>query len=218
MIDLVHTWSLPVETMTESFVARWGYASVGVGVFFEGEAIVVVAGAMAQRGLLSLPGVIISAFLGTLLGDQLWFHLGRRYGKAFIARRPAWQGRAARAEALLTRFGTLFVLAFRFIYGFRTITPIFLGATGYPVRRFALLNALSAALWASAFSVAGYALGASLMSVLGRATRFEELLLAAAAASLVLWIVSRKVRATVKRPDGAIAESSEGTAPPSRAS
>lgn len=185
--------------MLESLVAQWGYAAVAVGVLFEGEAVVIVAGAMAHRGLLSLPGVTIAAFAGSLLGDQLWFHLGGRYGKGFIARRPAWRERAARAEVLLTRFGTLFVLAFRFVYGFRTITPIFLGATGYPVRRFTVLNAISAALWASAFSMAGYGVGATLMTLLGRASRVEEIVLAAAAVALVVWIISRKASAAARR-------------------
>jgi membrane protein DedA with SNARE-associated domain len=187
------------DPMLESFIARWGYAAIGVGVFFEGETIVIVAGAMAHRGLLSLPGVILAAFAGSLLGDQLWFHLGRRYGEAFIARRPAWRARGARAQALLTRFGTLFVLAFRFFYGFRTITPVLLGAIGYPVRRFTVLNALGAALWAASFSIAGYALGATLMTILGRATRLEEIVLAAAAAGLVLWLVSRRARVSTTR-------------------
>jgi membrane protein DedA with SNARE-associated domain len=175
-------------------IARWGALAVGVGTFFEGETVVLVAGAMAHRGLLSLPVVIVASFLGSLLGDQLWFLLGHRYGKDFISRRPSWERHGKRAEDLLARYGTLFVIAFRFLYGFRTVTPILLGALRYPVRRFVFLNALGAALWASSISIAGYAVGATVLSVLGRAGRIEELALAAALVALVFWLVSRRAR------------------------
>ncbi|MDF2692088.1 MAG: DedA family protein [Labilithrix sp.] len=184
--------------MLESFVVQWGYLAVGIGVFFEGETIVLIAGAMAHRGLLSLPWLIGAAFLGSLLGDQVWFFLGRRYGKGLIARRPAWKQRATRAEGLLARYGTLFVLAFRFLYGLRTVTPVMLGALGYPVRRFVVLNALSAAIWAASFSIAGYAVGASFVSLLGRAGRVEELVLAAVGLAVVFWFASRRASARAK--------------------
>lgn len=182
-----------------SLIARWGYAAVAVGVFFEGETIVLVAGAMAHRDLLSLPGVVVAAFAGSLIGDQLWFHLGHRYGRGFTARRPSWRKRAARAEALLTRYGTFFVIAFRFLYGFRTITPVVLGVTAYPAARFTFLNAIGAALWAIAFTLAGYGLGAGLKGVLGRATHVEELLLAAVAVGALMWLVARAFGAARRR-------------------
>lgn len=189
----------PVSSTLASLIARWGYAAVAVGVFFEGETILLVAGAMAHRDLLSLPGVVVAAFAGSLLGDQLWFHLGHRYGRRFTERRPSWRKRAARVEALLTRYGTFFVIAFRFMYGFRTITPIVLGVTGYSAARFTLLNAVGAALWAIAFSAAGYGLGAGLKGMLGRATHVEELVLAALAAGVLLWLASLAVRAARRR-------------------
>lgn len=73
--------------------------------------------------------------------------------------------------------GTWFVLAFRFMYGFRTITPIMLGANHYPTRRFVVLNTLSGVVWSVVFSLAGWAFGASLSALLRRAGRVEELLL-----------------------------------------
>ena len=210
MIDLVHEGcrigaavspplDVPITPELASAITRWGYAAVAVGVFFEGETILIVAGAMAHKGLLSLPAVIAAALAGSLAGDQLWFHLGQRYGRGFIARRPALSRRAARAEELLSRFGTLFVISFRFLYGFRTITPILLGVMGYAAGRYTVLNAIGAALWATAFGIAGYALGASLMGILGRATHLQEVLLAVVALAAVLWLLSRAFCAAIAR-------------------
>jgi membrane protein DedA with SNARE-associated domain len=163
----------------ESLITRWGYLAVGVGTFFEGETILIAAGALAHRGLLSLWLVVLAAFVGSVAGDQLWFHLGRRFGRALIDRRPRWKERSVRAQEWLTRYGSVFVLGFRFIYGIRTVTPVLLGASNFPTRRFTLLNTAGGAVWALLFGGLGWALGASLQGLLARTAEVEELALAA---------------------------------------
>ncbi len=165
--------------MFESLIVRWGYLAIGVGTFFEGETILIVGGAVAHRGLLSLWGVIVAAFLGSVAGDQLWYHVGRRAGRAAIEKRPRWKDGAAKAERWLERYGNGFVLGFRFVYGIRTISPVFLGATDFPAKRFTILNTTGGAIWAAAFGVLGWMLGASLQSLLSRTAEVEELALAA---------------------------------------
>ena len=39
----------------EELIVRWGYLAIGFGVFLEGESVVILGGALAHRGLLSLP-------------------------------------------------------------------------------------------------------------------------------------------------------------------
>lgn len=165
-------------TSLESLVEHYGYAVLLVGTFLEGETILVIAGFAAHRGYLSLPWVMVVAFVGSLAGDQLWFHLGRRNRAGLLARRPHWAARAERLRNLLARFDTLFVLGFRFLYGLRTITPLVLGAGGYDPRRFALLNAGGAALWSVAVACAGYAFGHALTLVVEDVKRYERLLAA----------------------------------------
>nr|PZN22783.1 MAG: hypothetical protein DIU78_15090 [Pseudomonadota bacterium] len=180
--------------MLEAFILRWGYAAVAVGTFLEGEVVLIAGGALAHRGLLSLPVVVLAAFVGSVTGDQLWFHVGRRAGRSFVTRRPRLREPARRAEARLARRGTAFVLGFRFLYGLRTVTPIILGATGYSTTRFLVLNVVSAAVWATIFGTLGFALGASLESLLRRAVRVEELLAAAVVVGLLLWMATRARR------------------------
>ncbi|MET0285827.1 MAG: DedA family protein [Polyangiales bacterium] len=169
----------------EAFLVRWGYLALLGGTVLEGEAVLVAAGAMAHQGLLSLPWVIVAAFAGSLLGDQTWFLLGRRYGTPFLQKRPALLARAGVVQTWLDKYGTLFLMGFRFLYGLRTVTPVLLGATGFPMRRFALLNTLGAALWAIAFGAIGYGLGAGLKAVLSRHGHTHELLLIGAGAAVV---------------------------------
>ncbi len=177
--------------MLEAFIARFGYAAIVAGTFLEGEAVLVAAGAFAHRGLLSLPWVMLAAFVGSVVGDQLWFQLGRRFGPGLLARRPTWQAQVDRVQALLARYGTVFVFGFRFVVGLRTITPALLGISGYPVSRFVPLNIVGGPVWAVGIGAAGYALGASLSAVLARAAHVEELLLAVAAVAVLVFVAWR---------------------------
>jgi membrane protein DedA with SNARE-associated domain len=171
--------------MLEALIARWGYLAVVAGTALEGETILVAAGALAHRGDLSLPLVMLCAFAGSVAGDQLWFYVGRRYGEPFLKRRPAWNQRALGVQRYLLRFGDGFVVGFRFVIGFRSVTPALLGSSGFSPRRFAVLNVLGGAVWSVTVGGAGYALGAALAKLLARAARLEELLGLALAVALV---------------------------------
>lgn len=180
--------------MLESFILRWGYVAVGAGTFFEGELILVAGGALAHRGLLSLPLVMLAAFLGSVAGDQLWFHLGRRFGRRLVERSDRWRAHARLVDAWLARHGVLFVFGFRFLYGIRTVTPLVVGASAYSAPRFAALNVLGAASWAMAVGGGGWLLGASLERLLQRTARVEELAVAIVVLALLAWLISSTVR------------------------
>jgi membrane protein DedA with SNARE-associated domain len=183
----------------EQIISTYGYAAVFVGTLLEGETIVVLAGFAARRGYLSLPWVIAAAFAGSFLVDQLLFWLGRRYGRSVLERRPAWHDPAERAFRLLRRYDTLFVLGFRFLYGLRTVSPVAIGIAGVPPRRYLLLNAIAAAAWAAAFSLAGYLFGRTTEVFIGDLARNErELFALLLALGLLVWIgylVRRRLRA-----------------------
>lgn len=178
--------------MFEQLVARWGYLAIFVGTFLEGEAMLVVGAAMAHRGLLSLPWVALSAVAGSVASDQLWFVVGHRSGKRFIAARPKLARHVAVVERWMARWGTLFVLSFRFLYGLRTLSPIVLGASGYKHGRFLVLNVIGAVVWAAAFSAAGYGLGAALAAMLGRHPRVVEALGVGVVLALAVYFLRRE--------------------------
>ncbi len=173
--------------MLKEFVLHWGAWAVALGTFFEGETIVVFAGAAAHKGLMTFRGVALAAFLGSTVGDTTWFMGGRIWGRPFIDRHPKWKKRSERIQQFTDRFGIFFVLIFRFIYGIRTVTPAVLGATHYPVGRFLILNVISAAVWAIVFTSIGWGVGEGLQWFLARRGHVDELIVAAVALSLILW-------------------------------
>ncbi|MDB4985417.1 MAG: DedA family protein, partial [Myxococcaceae bacterium] len=151
--------------------------------------VLLAAGAMAHKGLLALPYVVLSAFVGGVANDLMWFFVGRHTGRPFINKRPRLAKHAGVVDRWIARSGTLFVLTFRFLPGVRTVGPILLGASAYSTARFMLLNTLGAALWSALIASVGYGLGASLHALLGRATRPEEAAVAALIIALVLWLI-----------------------------
>jgi membrane protein DedA with SNARE-associated domain len=157
----------------EQFLEHFGYLAVLGGSFLEGETVVVLAGYAARRGYLSLSWVILAAFVGSVVGDQLWFYLGRRYGPAIFKRYPGLAQKSERVNALLHRRGTLFVVFLRFMYGIRIAGPIVIGVTRYPARRFFLLNLIGGILWAPIIAGAGYFLGHGIEILLGDIRRYE---------------------------------------------
>jgi membrane protein DedA with SNARE-associated domain len=170
----------------EDFIAHWGYLAIIVGTILEGEAVLVAAGAMAHHGMLSLPWVIVAAFAGGVVGDQIWFLLGHRYGTPWLQARPKMLERARVVHTWLDKYGSAFLIGFRFMYGLRSVTPVLLGATGFSMRRFLLFNVLGASVWSISFGAIGYGLGAGLRALLARHSRAHELLLAGIAVAIIV--------------------------------
>jgi len=176
--------------MLESLLNSYGYPALLLGTFFEGETIMILGGVAAHLGYLSLGWVITFGFLGTLLGDQLYFFLGRRHGSAFLARRPAWRERSETVHHIMERYPVLLILGFRFLYGLRTVTPFALGTSKVPYLLFTLLNLIGAMLWAIAFGIAGFYFGQSVEIFLGEIKQYELLLMAFIAfVGALAWII-----------------------------
>ena len=176
----------------EQFIATYSYWAILAGTFLEGETILVIGGFLAHRGHLELRWVIVSAFAGSLFGDQLYYYIGRIKGIGFLERRPRWNAASGRVLAMLRRHQIALILGFRFMYGLRTVTPFLIGAAGVPPLRYAMLNAIGAAIWAIAVGVAGYMLGHALELLLDEVKRYEYWVLACiAGAGALFWLVRR---------------------------
>jgi membrane protein DedA with SNARE-associated domain len=145
------------------FWAEWGllaYGAAALWAFFEGETFVLVAAALgAATGAVDPWTLMVAVWLGSFAGDQTWFTLGRKFGPAALRRFPKAEARVARCSALLDRYGPLFVLTFRFLYGIRNVASAAVGIAGMDYRRFAVLNFIAAGIWSASFVAAGWFLG-----------------------------------------------------------
>lgn len=149
-------------------VHQYGYWVIALGSVAEGETVVAFGGFFAHQGLLSLPLVMLIAFIGSFVGDQIVFQIGKRYSPAVLRRWPKLQEPANRAFRLLERYQNLFILGFRFVYGIRTVSALVIGASHVKTLHFMVLNAIAAALWAVSVSAIGFLFGHALTYALGK--------------------------------------------------
>ncbi len=176
-------------------VSQYGYVAVGVGCFFEGE-IAVFAGMIAvHEHAMTIHGVFLAALVATFLGDNLWFQIGRLFGRTALIRRPHYRVKVMRVEYLVDRFGAPVMIGFRFFYGLRYVTPFVLASLGIASWRFAFYDAIAVFIWAVAISVAGYYLAGVAEQALAWIKHAEiGLLSTVGAATLITLIIVMIVR------------------------
>lgn len=145
----------------------WFYLIAFVWTFLEGETIVVFAGFAAAQGLLNPFLLMTATGLGSFVGDQSWFWVGRHFGSKLLARFPRWRPGVDAALGWLERYNTSFILSFRFIYGVRNFSSFAMGMSAVRGGRFLVLNFLAAALWAASFIALGYFFGHAFRAALG---------------------------------------------------
>lgn len=174
----------------QTLIETYGYWALFIGTFLEGETIVVLAGFAAHQGYLQLEKVVLISFLGSLLGDQLYFFLGRIKGREILKKRPKWKPMSTKIQPKLEKHQTLLILGFRFVYGFRTVTPIVIGMSNIKTSKFAILNSISAAIWATAIATGGYFFGDTLQAFLGDVKYYElSVIVAIGVAGAIIWII-----------------------------
>ena len=156
---------MTLETIKHG-IETYGYLGVLIGTFLEGDIALILGGICAHEQLLWLPFVILSAFTGAIIGDQVFYNLGRHKGLQLLNRFPRLKLRTERVFHHLRRHGSLIAFAFRFVYGFRILTPLMIGASGVGRGRFTLLNCLGALSWSTALGCLGYGVGEALAVLL----------------------------------------------------
>ncbi|WP_374634895.1 DedA family protein [Ferrovibrio sp.] len=179
----------------------WFYIITFVWAFLEGETFVIFAGAAASQGHLHMYWLIGAAWLGSFMGDQLYFWIGRRWGHKLLKRFPKLQGGVNVALDMLHKYHVGFILSFRFIYGVRNFSSLAMGMSPIGWPRFAGLNLIAAGLWANSFAWAGYLLGVAFEAVLGDIAKDFGLVMLTVfvVVGIILFIVHRRSKANFDR-------------------
>jgi membrane protein DedA with SNARE-associated domain len=173
----------------ETLLNQYGYLIIFAITFFEGETVLIIAAILARNGLLNIDLCILSAFLGSVIGDQLFFHFARHEGHNFVKKFKYISAVLPRAEKLVQRHGVYVVLFSRFLYGLRTALTVMCGLGNMSSLRFSVYNAASGLIWAVSYGFLGYFFSEAIGTVAGL-RKIEFIIVAAIAiAALVYWIV-----------------------------
>jgi len=188
------------------FIAQWGYAAIfgivilgNVGLPVPEETVLTVSGYLIWQGRLQALPVVLTAIASAVLGDNIAYWIGRRYGRLALTRfLKISPERIDRMQGLVLRYGMLAVFVARFVAGLRFMAGPLAGSTGLSPLRFFIANLLGALIYVPVALGVGYAVGYGLGDRIERLRRFtggaEHVLLAAiavAAASAWLWRARR---------------------------
>src|SRR6201999_1625569 len=113
----------------------------------------------AQKGMLNIGLLFLSAWLGSFCGDQAFFLLGRYFGVKILDHFPKLKHSIDRALGWLERHAVAFILSYRFMYGLRNISGVAIGMSHLPWRKFMIWNGIAAFVWAAVFAGSGYLFG-----------------------------------------------------------
>jgi membrane protein DedA with SNARE-associated domain len=173
---------------------EYGYIILFFWSIMEGETGLVMAGVLSHTGDMNLWLSIVVAALGGFVGDQIYFYIGR-FNKDWLHKEfKAHRRKFAKVRILLRKYGAGIIFIQRFMYGMRTIIPMAIGASGYDPKKFALINLISAFLWASITIIPSYIFGEQILEILKWAKHHWYLAGAILAVSLfVLWYLDKKM-------------------------
>lgn len=154
----------------EHFVRDYGVIAVtlilaaeALGAPVPGETLLIFAAFLAARGEISLPGLLAAAWAGSVMGDNAGYLIGKKLGRAAVARFGSKVGlteeRFAKVEEIFARYGGTTVTFARFFSVLRQLNGIVAGTLGMDWRRFLTFNAIGAALWVGVWVLGPYYLG-----------------------------------------------------------
>jgi membrane protein DedA with SNARE-associated domain len=155
---------------TYLLVATLAFLETGafVGLIAPGETAIVLGGVVAAQGGVDLGPMLLVAWVAAALGDLASFLLGQRLGRRFVVARGPRLGitaeRLGQVETFFDRHGAKAILIGRFIGIVRAVAPFLAGASRMRLRAFLPWSLLGTALWASAFTLVGYAFNRSFAS------------------------------------------------------
>ncbi len=162
----------------------------------EGETFVIFAGLAAQRELLNVYLLFLSAALGSMFGDQVMFLLGRVYGRKIVHTFPKLIPKLRKIFGVLEKYSVSFILSYRFMYGVRNVSALAIGMSQISWKHFTFWNTVASFLWSAVFCGVGYLFG-DLMERFGfgdeDSVNFEVRNLMLAVLGLFLFIVAARV-------------------------
>jgi len=170
------------------------------------EVILPLAGFTASQGSFSLLSAIVWTTFGSLVGASLLYWLGAAVGRdrvrAVATRIPLVDAADVDvAERWFIRHGYRAVFFGRMLPIIRSAISVPAGVERMPVGRFALYTVPGSGTWNTVFVLAGYQLGES-WSVVEQYAAVLQYVVLAAAVALVVWFVVSRLRRHQRAEDG----------------
>ena len=153
--------------MEDTFSNLTTYGYIGLFLYSLGGGFVALVGAsvLAFMGKMDLTLVIFIAFIANALGDVLLFYMARYQKSMMMDGLRKHRRKLALSHVLMKKYGSWIILFQKFVYGIKTLIPIAIGLTKYDFKKFAVLNVLSAGVWALSVGIGSYYSGSAIVKL-----------------------------------------------------
>jgi membrane-associated protein len=173
------------------FLIVFAESGILIGFFLPGDSLLFTAGLLVATDVMvtPLPLLILGCAIAAVIGDQVGYSVGHRYGPGLFTRpdsRFLKQEQLARAQDFFDQHGSKTVVLARFVPFVRTFAPIVAGASTMRHRTFTIYNIIGGTLWVLIVTTLGWALGTRFPGI---ADYLDVAILAIVGGSVVLMAV-----------------------------
>lgn len=130
--------------------------------FLPGDSLIFAAGTFAGIGELNFWALLILIIIAAIIGDTVNYEIGKHFGRKLINNKKftiVKQENLDKADALISKYGSLAVFIARFMPIIRTIVPFVVGMGKLDYKKFIIFNALGGITWVTLFLCLGYFFG-----------------------------------------------------------
>jgi len=170
---------------TLAFLSTYGYAALfgcvlaeQLGAPLPAAPVLLAAGAFAGLGKLNLALALLLAVVASLIGDTVWYYLGKTRGMAVlqllckISLEP--DACVRKTNATYSKHGMRWLLFAKFIPGVSTIAPPMAGIYRVGLWRFIAMDGGGASLWAGVYLLAGWCFSGHIDTIAAHTDRLGE--------------------------------------------
>ena len=190
------------------YLAWWSpliYLVAFVGMIVEGDIFLFTLAFLTHQGWAAWPIMLITVFVGSALGDILWYLLGEKMN-SYPWRIIRWLERLAEPlDRQIVRNPGRAIFLTKFTYGLHHALLLRVGALKIPLRRFILIDLISLAAWILVIGGVGFIFSYSFLAA-RHYLRFAEwaLLLGIIAVVLLERLIGWVSRRRLQEPNGAV--------------
>jgi membrane protein DedA with SNARE-associated domain len=145
----------------------FGEAALFIGFVLPAEASVIVGGAIASQGHMSIVGLCLGVVVSAIVGDSVGYFVGERWGHKLL-NLPIVRNRQFLINSALNglrKRGPIYVFIGRFTAFLRAVMPGLAGMSKMQYRKFLVANAAGGIVWGVSFTLLGYYAGSALTKV-----------------------------------------------------
>lgn len=133
-----------------------------VGFFLPGDSLLFTAGFIASQGHLHIFVLIFGSFVCAVLGDNVGYATGYRFGRKLFQKEDNWffhKKNLIKTQSFYDKHGKKTLVLARFMPVVRTFAPIVAGISAMHYRTFMSYNLIGGLLWTLGITLLGYFLG-----------------------------------------------------------